>query len=277
MVAAMKRKAVIKNADKLFTSKNKLKDTEEDVEEQEDAEMEEEEGLPDEEVNEEEKLAKQEEETVAARRKELKVMHIDKLKELVSSLGLDAKQKKEALIESVASHEAKKRAEQREHEAKVRGVVVAKTQELQALPMPELKKLCDNANIKGVLSKTVRIEQLLRLWCEDDGINKALAKLAYQARKDQLFSMDNDALKVLCEGAGIDTCVKEVMVDRLVQKEAELGRFNPPTAVKKEEPKPCAVKKVDMVDALIANEASRKKEAALEKQRVDAVAAKKKE
>lgn len=42
-------------------------------------------------------------------------------------------------------------------------------------------------------------------------------------RRQSLESMDKTALVTLCEDAGIDTLVKEVMVERILSYEAEIG------------------------------------------------------
>jgi len=78
------------------------------------------------------------------------------------------------------------------------------------------------------------------------------------------------SLRKMCDKAGIDPFLKEVMVDRISKKEHEMGRYMP-AAPAKEPVK--ALQNVDMVDALLANEQNRKKE----KQMEDAVANKKKE
>lgn len=63
-----------------------------------------------EQVNEEEALARQEEETVAARRKELKTTHIDTLKQLLEVQGLELG-KKEDMMQRLVAHEAAARAQ----------------------------------------------------------------------------------------------------------------------------------------------------------------------
>merc|ERR1719436_608658 len=70
------------------------------------------------------------------------------------------------------------------------------------------------------------------------------------------------------------------MVERLVRHEAAAGRFLKPAAeeeVQLEEEKPAAAKKADLVEALLASEASRKKELELKKQQEEAEAAKRKD
>merc|ERR1719161_3303786 len=133
-------------------------------EEPKDEEVEEQEGEEEEETETPEEIAaRQEKETVAARTKELKGMYIDELKNLASKKGLDVS-KKDDIIKAVLSCEAKERAKVREHEAKIRTVVGNKKQELEDMSIPDLKRLCTEKGIGGVLSKQARVEQLMKQW-----------------------------------------------------------------------------------------------------------------
>merc|ERR1719343_1210224 len=127
---------------------------------------------------------------------------------------------------------------------------------------PELKDLCSTKGITGVLTKSVRVEKLLHLWQQEDGVNKGLAQMARAKREGELVAMDKAALRKLCERSGVEAFVKEIMVERLLKHEVEAGRFVRPAAEKKEEKEqaPAAAKKADLVDTLLASEANRKKE-----------------
>jgi len=174
-------------------------------------------------------------------------------------------------------HEAKARAAQREHEAKMRAVVVQKKGELEAMSAPELKELCSAKGITGMLSKPVRVEKLLQLWQQDDGVNKGLAEMARAKREGELAAMDKAALRKLCEKRGVEAFVKEVMVERLLKHEVEAGRFVRPAAEQEAKEEAPAAAKGDVVEALLASEANRKKELELKKQQEEAAANKKKE
>jgi len=87
-------------------------------------------------------------------------------------------------------------------------------------------------------------------------VDKALAELAEDERKEKLLATDGASLLKLCKRTGVDPFVKEVMIDRVIRKENAAGRYLRPM-LDKEEPSTC--KKLDMVDALLANEAKRKK------------------
>jgi len=242
-------------------------------EEAEEENYEEEEEQPEEETQEtpEEVIKREEGEIYSARKKELKSMYIDDLKKAVTGYGIDVA-KKEIMIEAVLAHEAKQRADKREHEAQVREVVVKKKTELEHLSAPDLKKLCDAADIKGQISKKDRVERLLTQWLADGGVNKAFAQMAYEARRAELKAMEKPALRVFCESAGVDPFLKEVMVDRIVKHEVAAGCFNRPTLPSEQEATSTSVnstgaKKGNLVDNLLAEEADRKKQLAKQKQR----------
>jgi len=292
-MVAQKSKTVAKNAGKLFKQQKKGKRAAADEVEEEEvaapAEAQEEEeqepveaGCEAEEpqISEEDALAKREKEMTDARKKELRGMYADELKELVSSKGLPLS-KKDDMIEAVLAREAADRAEARAHEAKVRAAVVRKKGALEALPLPELREHCSATGIPNNLTKAARIEQLLKLWLEDDGVRKALVQDAREQRERELGAMDGAALRGLCEKAGLSPFVREVMADRIVRRERELGRFARPTPEKEEgepeEDTPGPAKKGDLVEALLASDASRKRERELKLKQEEEAAARIKE
>jgi len=242
-----------------------------EVEEEAEAEEQEE---PEPQETPEEKLAREEEEKTAARRKELKAVAAADLKEMVLSKGLEAG-KKEDMLESVLKAEAKERQDARDHEANVRLIVVNKKAEIEALNFEALKKACAAAGIKGRISKEAGVSELLRLWQEDDGIDKGLAKLAYEAREAELTAMDTKGLLKLCEAKGTNPYVKEIMVDRVIKKETAAGKFAKQTLEEKKEAEP--EKSADTVEAVLANETNRKRKLDEQRQKEEATAAKKKE
>merc|ERR1719162_1204820 len=182
------------------------------------------------------------------------------------------------MISALASFEAKARAVVRQHESDIRGVVVSKKEELDALSVPELRDLCDSMGIKGVLTKHARIEQFLTLWQENKGVDKALARVAHDLREGQLCAMDRSSLRKFCDNLGVSPFVKDVMIERILRGETVAGRFSRPTLEQVEEEQESAPgKKGDMVDALLAMEASRKKSADLKARQVEEAARKRAE
>jgi len=213
--------------------------------------------------------AEQEKETVEARKKELKSMYVDQLKELMTSHDLELGNRN-YMIEKITSHEAKLRKVQREKEAQIRAVILSKKEEFDALSTPALKKLCDEAGMKGVSSKTNRVQELMRRWQEADGIDKALQKIAQDKRHEVLSDMEAPALLKLCKKANLDPYVKDIMVARIVRKEHEAGQFARPSLVKQME-SDSNEKSCDVIDDFLAKEANRKKELELKKQRDEAL------
>jgi len=107
--------------------------------------------------------------------------------------------------------------------------------------------------------------------------------MARDAREAELSAKDKVALRKLCIKRGVECFVKEVIVERIVKEESAKGCFARPSLAEDEDeeaaqPASKSGKKAgDMVEALLANEASRKKEREQKKQEEDAAASKKKE
>lgn len=202
-------------------------------------------------------------------------MSASDLKEFLLSNGL-ATGTKEVMIKSLLKHEAKVRVAAREQKAKIRVVVVSKKQELEALSIPELGKLCNDKGLKGLKSKPERVQRLLLEWQENDGVDQALAKNAQDGRKKEMDAMDNLKLRKLCNKLSVDPFVKEVMVERISKHEYLQGCYARP-AIKQPGEDAKEEKKGDMVDELLANESQRKKEKAVQLKQEQAIAQKRKE
>merc|ERR1712086_449974 len=183
--------------------------------------------------------------------------------------------KKEVMIKALLKHEAKVRVAARDQKAKVRGVVVKKKQELEESSTSELSKLCDAAGIKGLRSKEERVQRLLVRWQENDGVDKALSQIAEQERTQEPSAMDVNQLQKLCNKMGVDPFVTEIMVDRISKKENKMGCYSRPALPQDEAPQ--AQQSGDMVEALLANEAQRKKEQESRSQQEDKLLQKRKE
>jgi len=154
-------------------------------------------------------------------------------------------------------------------------MVVKKKQELEANSLPELGKLCDSIGMKGLKSKEERVQRLLVHWQENDGVDKALSQMTHEQRTRELQALDNSQLQKLCSKAGVDPFVTEIMVDRISKKEAVLGCYSRPSLPQDEAP--AAQQSGDMVEALLANEALRKKEMDLKSQQEEKFAQKRKD
>merc|ERR1711957_1089022 len=91
----------------------------------------------------------------------------------------------------------------------------------------------------------------------------------------ELSAMDVNQLQKLCSKMGVDPFVTEIMVDRISKKETEMGCYSRPALPQDEAPQ--AQQSLDMVEALLANEAQRKKENEVKSQQMDKLAEKRKE
>merc|ERR1719199_1252315 len=115
------------------------------------------------------------------------------------------------MITAFLKHEARVRAAAKSQKAKIRAVVIEKKQELEALPTPQLSKLCESSGMKGLRSKEEKVQRLLVQWQENDGVDKALAEIALRERKQELDALDDTKLQKLCNKIGVDPFVSGVV------------------------------------------------------------------
>jgi len=295
---ALKRKVVSSSASQLFkdakATKKRCQKAKEEAELQADAEQaeeDEEEEHEDAEALEgppERSAAEVERELAAARRKELKAMPVGELKDLATGHGLEAGNKAD-MVEALLAFEAKVRARQRAHEAEVRGAVAERKEELEAMAVSELKALCEasGAKLAAAPPKAARVEAILRHWLAEGGVEKALARKARAAREEQLVAMDKGALRKLCDKLGVDALVADVLVDRAVKREGELGRFGRPRCEEDEggeaeddgQPRErrSGAKGGDVIGALLASDARQRRERELRRREEEELASFKKD
>merc|ERR1712194_776325 len=157
---------------------------------------------------------------------------------------------------------------------KIRAVVHKKSEEFESLSIVDLKL---RSKLKGRVSKTECIQQLLKTWQDDDGVDKALAEVAKSERRDELASKGSIALLKHCDKNGIDPYVLEVMVDRILEYETRHDKYAPPVPMKGEKPTENFKNKCDLVEALLSSEAGRKREMELQRTKDAADMAKVKE
>merc|ERR1712217_416541 len=110
---------------------------------------------------------------------------------------------------------------------------------------------------------------------ENDGVDRAFASLAIQERTEQLVGMEDEQLRKLCGKYGVDAHVKEIMVDRINRKEHEMGCYLRP-CIKEIATETPENNKLDVVEALLASEAQRKKDHDLRTKREEAIETKRK-
>jgi hypothetical protein len=152
-------------------------------------------------------------------RKELKVLKLARIKDMVVRKGLELGSK-EKMIESIITLEAKGRENIRRHKANFRDVLGKKREEFSGKKNKELKELLQAYALQTGGTKPERVERLLATWQEQGEIEKVLAGMAFQVRKVELNAMDKHALYELCRKKGVDALSKEVLVERLLVHES---------------------------------------------------------
>jgi len=159
-----------------------------------------------------------EENIVEKRTKELKAMSVADLKDFVKSKSLETGLKTD-MIEAVLAMEVKAREAVRAHQAKVKEVATTIKKDFETKSSPDLKELCDSKGLKKGGSKNELVERLVQKAKEDGEVDKVLANMARDARRQELADMGKDTLSKMCSKLNVDPLVKEVMVERLLGAE----------------------------------------------------------
>merc|ERR1719277_2157298 len=132
----------------------------------------------------------------------------------------------DAMIIAIFEHDEKARKELEGHEAKAEEVEAQKREELQARGANELKEMCAAKGLRLGKNGDERVDTLLEAARADGEIDKLVSSKLRDARKEELLAMDKEALKALCDPAGVDVLVKDVVVERILSYESENGRVN---------------------------------------------------
>merc|ERR550525_1133280 len=167
------------------------------------------------------------ERTVAVRKAELKSMGLPQLKELITSNRLESGSKQEAMIAAIVAHEAKRREELRVFNVKASEVVAKKKEELESKTGAELKDLCVAKELATGVGKEEKVARLLEKATVDGEADAIVSNILRNERMEELLGMDESALLLLCSKTGSDPCVKEVMIERILDDEDEVGMTEP--------------------------------------------------
>jgi len=173
-----------------------------------------------------------EEQKLEARKAELKEMGKDQLKKLVLSKGI-ATGGLEAMVQAILDHEAELRNELKAYAAKAEAILAKKREEMEALSPGQLKDMCSSKGLAPGVAKQDRVEKLLDAVRRSGEVDQLVASQVKAERRVELLAMDVAAVKKLCEEAAVDPLVKEVMVERLLAHEAEVGRSEEEPVTKK--------------------------------------------
>jgi hypothetical protein len=178
------------------------------------------------------------EEALAARRTKLRALGIDELRSMLTERNVKAPQKKDAMISAIFEHDERTQREVEAHKARAMEMEAKKKEELQGHSANELKDMCAAKGLRLGRNGDERVATLLEAARADGEIDRLVTAAMRDARKDELLAMDKEALKALCDPAGIDVMVKDVVIERILSHESENGRV----AVGAEDGKPPAKK-----------------------------------
>jgi len=167
-------------------------------------------------------LVAMQEEKLNARASELKSKSLQELKEIVLKQGLESGSK-EVMVKSLLAHEAKCREEFKAFDVKVGEVAAQKKEELAAKANTALKDLCAAKGLPVGGGKEEKIERIVEEIVKEGELDQVVSKNIRNKRKDELMSMDKPSVVKLCEQAGVDPVVKDIIVERILSHESEGG------------------------------------------------------
>merc|ERR1712176_1280294 len=145
------------------------------------------------------------------------------LSKLVAARGLSTSKSKNTMVEAILSHEAEVQTQLKAFEAKMSEVASKEKQVLQKKTAAQLKEMCTEKGIAAGVANEDRINRLVETAIRNGDFDTSTVRMLRNERKQSLGAMDKAALVQICEDFGIDTLVKEVMVERILSHEAEVG------------------------------------------------------
>merc|ERR1712187_784618 len=172
------------------------------------------------------------EDLAASIKSKLTSMSPEGLVKLVAARGLSTSKSKNTMVEAILAHEAEVQTQLKAFEAKRALVAANEKQGMQKKTSAQLKEMCTEKGIAAGVANEDRINRLVETAIQNGDLDTSTAKMLRNERKQSLDSMDKAALVQICESFGIDTLVKEVMVERILSHEAELGEPVPKKARK---------------------------------------------
>merc|ERR1719453_145762 len=167
-------------------------------------------------------LAAVQEEALASRQSELKSKSLQDLKEILLRHGMESGTK-EHMIKALLAHEAKCRENLKAFESKIGEAVSDFKGQLDTKTNAALKDLCAAKGLAVGGGKDDRIERLVEEAKKDGELDKIVSANLRNKRKEELMSMEKSAIVQLCEKAGVDPTVKDIMVERILAQESEGG------------------------------------------------------
>merc|ERR1712185_241886 len=96
-------------------------------------------------------------------------------------------------------------------------------QELEGKTNAALKEMCAAKGVAVGGDKEERIERIVDELQKEGDLDQVVSRNLRNKRKDELMAMEKPAVVKLCEQAGVDPAVKEIMVERLLMYESEGG------------------------------------------------------
>merc|ERR1712013_365928 len=172
------------------------------------------------------------EQEVALRKAELKAMGPQELKTIVTSKGLAGGSGKDAMVKAILEYEAKRCADLDAFNTRAAEVLEKKRLQLDAKSNATLKEMCVNKALAVGGGKEQLVQRLLEHAQESGEVDKAASTITKDTRKEELMALDKPSVLKLCEASGADPFVKDIIVERIIASESEVGDVEEPPVKK---------------------------------------------
>lgn len=150
-------------------------------------------------------------------------MDKDALIKLLSPLGLDKSGGREKMVETLLAHEAALRKDLKTFQAKLVEAATNMKAELAKRNGGELKETCAKKGLAVGGTNEDKISRLVDAAKKEGDLDSIVVKMNQDARRNELSGMEKTQLVMLCDSLEVDALVKEVLVERLLTHEAEIG------------------------------------------------------
>merc|ERR1719291_640125 len=162
-------------------------------------------------------------EAATARKSELKGMEKEELVNTMKVRGLEPSSSKDKMVAAVLAYEAQIMEEIKKYKVKVVEASKIKEESLSKKTGAQLKDMCAAKNVAVGGSNEDKVKRLVEVAQGDGEVDAIIFKMARETRTKELQGMEKTQLVKLATGMGIDSLVKEVMVERILCHEEERG------------------------------------------------------
>lgn len=127
------------------------------------------------------------------------------------------------MVKTLLAHEGKIRKDLQAFEAKIGEAAEQQKQVLEGKTNAALKEMCAAKGLAVGGDKEERIERIVEELQKEGDLDQVVSRNLRNKRKEELMTMEKPSVVKLCEQAGVNPVVKDIMVERIISHESEGG------------------------------------------------------